>query len=142
MVTYKDIHRAVADKIKSEFGNIVTSKNIKEKVKRPSFYIDMDNIESKDFMGVYLDRNITIRLYYFASKQSKNRIENLETMDKLNKLFVGEVIQITETTSVNITNADIDIVDNVLHFYFDLQLSEEKEIIDNTPNMDNLEYKE
>ena len=140
MVKYKDIHKAIVNKLKSKFNDIeITSTDVSEGFKRPSFFISFDNIKASDFAGETLDRELTVRIYYFSKDRYKNRIELLNVQDDLNELFLKDnIIQLDSDTKIEIEELEFDVVDKVLHCYFDIRLSEDYDRIDSLPNMEEL----
>ena len=111
LVKYTEIHRAIVKKLEENTG--VEALSVDEGITRPSFFISLDNIKARDFMREALDREITVRIYYFPSTIDNNKIELLNMQDKLSELF--------------------------LHCYFDIRLCENYNRIDNIPVMENLE---
>lgn len=142
IVKYTDIHKAIVTRLKSKFPDIdIMSRDIEEGITRPSFFVSFDNLNAADFMTETLDRNITVRLYYFSKNRDRNRIELLKMQDDLNDLFLQDnIIEIDANTKVEIEEAGTDIVDKVLHYYFDIRLSEDYDRSDNTPLMENIDY--
>lgn len=144
MVTYAQIIAAINTKIETKFTDIkieVTDKQ--DGLTRPSFRTSLDNINSKNFMNVAKDRDVTVRIYYIPSKKDKYRLELLDMQDELESLFLDDNTIITEDDFIiEIYESEFDVVDGVLHFYFDIMLSEEFDRTDIDENMDNLEYKQ
>jgi hypothetical protein len=140
MVKYTDIHKAIVDKLKSKFAGVeITSNDVSEGFSRPSFFISFDNMKSNDFMGEALDRELTVRIYYFSKDRYKNKIELLNVQDELNELFLKDnIIQVDSDTKIEIEELEFDVVDKVLHCYFDIRLSEDYDRIDSLPNMEEL----
>lgn len=140
MVKYTDIHKAIVDKLKSKFAGVeITSNDVSEGFSRPSFFISFDNMKASDFMGEALDRELTIRIYYFSKDRDKNKIELLNMQDELNELFLQDnIVQVDANTKIEIEELEFDVVDKVLHCYFDIKLSEDYERIDSLPNMEEL----
>ncbi len=141
MVTYTQIHKAIVKRIQTKFKDIVFSTDITEGIERPSFFISIDNIKSSDFMREALDRNLTVRIYYFSKSKDNNRAELLNIQDDLTELFLeNNLIKIDEYVNVEIDELELDTIDKVLHCYFDIKLSENYNRIDNdTPYMEELE---
>ncbi|MGL6063762.1 MAG: phage tail terminator family protein [Fusobacteriaceae bacterium] len=126
MVGFKDILVAVIKKIKNGIpGVTIESQDVEEGFNRPSFFIELDNIKIEDFMSSFQDRTLTARIIYFPSDKNKNQQELLEVMDKLNDVFVKESsMAINDETLVEVEAAETKIVDKILHFSFDIRLSE------------------
>ena len=141
MVKYTEIHKAIVDKLRGKFSTIkITSEDVTEGIVRPSFFVSFDEIKSSDFMNTSLDRNMTVRIYYFSTKIDKNKFELLKIQDDLNDLFLEDnIIEIDKYTSVEVHDLDFDVIDKVLHIYFDIALSEDYNRVDDVELMDNLE---
>lgn len=131
------------DKIKVEFGNIAFSTDVTENIVRPSFYIEFDGMRAQDFMNKAIDRNINANIMYFSATRDKNKLELMETIDKLNKIFVEDgIISVNDNFGVQVWDeVEIEIVDKVLHYNMPMFLSEDYERIDNTPLMEELQIK-
>jgi len=88
-----------------------------------------------------LDRNLTVRIYYFSSTNDQNKIEVLNMQDDLTELFLKDnILEIDEFTKAEIEELELDVADKVLHCYFDIMLSEDYDRIDETPVMEDLQY--
>ncbi|QEK12581.1 hypothetical protein FQB35_09720 [Crassaminicella thermophila] len=146
MLTYMDIKKAINDKLKTQFTNIkIESNNIQEGIKRPSFFVQLDNIDTKNFMTVGRDRNLTVRIYYFPSDRYKNEIELLNIKDDLETLFLYDGVLDVNGYLADIDNIELDVVDNkgqdkVLHCYFDLKFYENWNKTDEHEEMEDLYY--
>lgn len=125
IVKYTDIHKAIVERIKSKYPNVVFSKDIEKAIIRPSFFIDFDNIKANDFMREAQDNNITVRIYYFSTNKDSNHIELLNMQDELIELFLeNNLIVVNKDVSFEIDEVDLNIIDKVLHCYFDISISE------------------
>lgn len=140
MVKFTEINKAIVDKLELKFMGIPIKSTNVEKIVRPSFCIDFDNIKVDDFMDEALDRNITVRIYYYATDRYKNKIENLNIQDDLTLLFLEDnILEVNESTKIQIEELEFDLVDGVLVMNFDIFISEDYNRIDDTPNMEELE---
>ena len=140
MVTYTSIIKAINEKIKTSFPTIhLDASDIAEKILRPSFRTSIDAISTSNFMNVSQDRQITIRIYYFPTDKNKYRIEMLDVQDKLEQAFIDDnIITTDEGFIIEIFESSFDLIDGVLHFYFDIQLSEDYNRINDTENMEDI----
>ena len=142
IVKYKKIHESIVERIQEKFPKIVFSTDIEKGITRPSFFIDLDNIKSGDFMNEARDTDITVRLYYFTSQKDNNKIEILEMQDDLTGLFLdNNLIRVDNDMYFEIEELDLSIVDKVLHCYFDIRISENYNRVDDGEVMEELEYK-
>lgn len=139
MVKYTEIHKAIVNKL-NKTGINTTSKDVSEGFDRPSFFISLDNIKASDFMREALDREITVRIYYFSSTIDNNKIELLNMQDKLIELFLEDnLIRVNEYVNIEVDELEFSIVDKVLHCYFDIRLCENYNRVDDTPTMEELQ---
>ena len=139
MIKYSDIHKAIVRDIKTKYGDITFSTDIEEGITRPSFFIELDNAVTNDFMREAMDSEVTCRIYYFPTTIDNNRIEIYQVMDNLNELFQGTLLEVNEELKIEIETIDFSVVDKVLHCYFDLLFSTDYKIIDDREMMENLE---
>lgn len=141
IVKYKDIHKAIADRIKIKYPDMVFSTDIKEGLIKPSFFVSMGNLTAKDFNNEALDRNITARIYYFP-KNKDVRLEVMDIIDNLNEIFIEDnIIKINNEFSFEIfEDIEMEILDDVLHYYIPIFISENYNRADDKENMEELYY--
>lgn len=138
-----DIHKAIVRRIKTKFPSIVFSKDIEKGITRPSFFIDLDNIKASDFMREARDTSLTVRIYYFSSKTDENKVELLNMYDDLVELFLNDnLVNVDENVKFEIDELDINIIDKVLHCYFDVMICQDYNRIDSNPYMEELNIRE
>lgn len=143
-MSYIKILNAVNKKLKTKFGlPILSSSDVEEKIIRPSFMVELDNIGSNDFMAVSQDKEMTARIHYFSSHKDKNKIENLNMIDSLDKLFVKDsILKVEDGFNLDIdSDIDVDIVDKVLQYSFDIEFSQLYDRVDNVEMMGELNIK-
>lgn len=140
MTTFREILAAVVKKIKDNFPDIeIQTQDIEEGFKRPSFFVEATDVKISDFMTRYQEKNFRIRIAYFPTKPNKNQIELLEILDKLSVAFVEQnEVWLDEECCLVPENSDSAIVDRVLHFNFDLYLSEAYKKEEKAENMENI----
>ncbi|WP_353096232.1 DUF6838 family protein [Tissierella praeacuta] len=123
MVKYTEISKAIVEMLENNTNIEVLS--VDEGITRPSFFMSFDNVKATDFMREALDREITVRIYYYSSTIDNNEIELLNMQDKLNEIFLEDnLIRVNEYMNIEIDELEFNITDKVLHCYFDLRLSE------------------
>lgn len=127
MLAINRVTAAVKKKLKNTFKNIdIQSQDISEGFKRPSFFIELDNINVNDFMTKLQETELTVRISYFPSKVNYNTSEIYSTLDILNQTFIEDnLLEIEEGYVTEVNESNISVVDRVLHFDFDIFLSEE-----------------
>ena len=127
MLAINRVTAAVKKKLKNTFKNIdIQSQDISEGFKRPSFFIELDNININDFMTKLQETELTVRISYFPSKVNYNTSEIYSTLDILNRTFIEDnLLELEEGYVTEVNESNISVVDKVLHFDFDIFLSEE-----------------
>jgi len=138
VITLMDLITVINTTLENKFPSInLLSTDIEEGFKRPAFFVDIDN-HNKSMLGEVLkDVNLTVRIYYFSSNKSKNRIEVIDMMENLKDLFLTTLkinedfyIPIDEVNST-ITEEKVLVVDFDIRYVYEVQEDEDLEIIDN-----------
>lgn len=138
ILKYADIHKAVVKKIQNKYPEIVFSTDVKEGLSKPSFFVSMGEIKSKDFNSEALDRNLTVRIYYFPQKNNA-RLELMNIIDGLNEIFIQDSILKIEEMNVELfEEIEVEILDNVLHYYVPIYISQNYDRADDKENMEEL----
>ncbi|SDZ19297.1 phage tail terminator family protein [Tindallia californiensis] len=142
MIPVKSIVRSINTKIIEEFPEIpIQSRDVKEGFSRPSFFLRLANIEKETFLRVTL-RQMTCRVLYFASNRYESDLENLEILDRLEKVFALNFSVETEDLAKIVTISDTrsQFVDDVLEFEFDFSFYQDNDSDDEElPLMEELE---
>lgn len=127
MLAINRVTAAVKKKLENTFKNIkIQSQDISEGFKRPSFFIELDNININDFMTKLQETELTVRISYFPSKVNYNTSEIYSTLDVLNRTFIEDnLLELEEGYVTEVNESNISVIDKVLHFDFDIFLSEE-----------------
>lgn len=139
MVKYSDIHKAIVRELKNKFGNITFSTDIEEGITRPSFFIELDNITTSDFMREAIDHKTTCRIYYFSEAIDNNKVELYRVADDLKEVFQGMLLKVNDELNIEIEEVEFNIIDKVLHCYFDLEFTTDYEIFDDRPVMEDVD---
>lgn len=136
MFKYTDIRKAIAERINENIEDATYSIDIERKIERPSFFIDLDSIKASDFMNEARDTNMTCRIYYFPSTRDANSIEILEMQDKLESMFLDDnLIIVDDEMSFEIEELDFNVVDKVLHCYFNIKICQNYNRVDDRQNI-------
>lgn len=127
MLAIIKVTEAVKSKLRNTFKNTnIQSQDISEGFKRPSFFIELDNIKVSDFMTKLQETDLTVRISYFPSKVNYNTSEICSTLDILNRTFIEDnLLELEEGYITEVNASNVSVVDKVLHFDFDINLSEE-----------------
>ncbi|NNG67342.1 phage tail terminator family protein [Caldanaerobacter subterraneus] len=86
MLTFLDIKKAVADKIKARFNYPIYLNDVTEGFSRPSFFIRILPIMSEIATANTTHNKVTVEINYFQSKKEEK--DNLQTMQALKELFL------------------------------------------------------
>lgn len=124
MISLKDINKAVNEKIKLVFPSVeIMSTDIKEGFKRPSFFVELDNVKKSPYNTTAIERSMTVRIYYFPSDRNKFKIELMEVQEGLEDAFF-QCLKVQEGFSIPIDEVETEIADGVLQCTFDIQYIE------------------
>lgn len=137
MVSILDIIKAFNLLLSKEFKITVDSKDLSEKFERPSFRVDMSKFRYSKQMQFYHEREFEFKIYYFPMSRTNNRIELLETQEKLSVLFV-DYIEVMKDQFVYIKEVEFDITDGVLVASFEVETLEEINKIEEEELMEEL----
>ena len=123
MITYKDIKIAINTRLKT-LGIEITSRDVTEGFKRPSFFVQLDNsVRSADENQVY--KSMTVEIYYFPSDRYEYSVEVLDIQERLENLF--DLKLPIKDRLINIDEANTIITDGVLNFSFELAFYDGRE---------------
>ncbi|WP_373370283.1 phage tail terminator family protein [Clostridium botulinum] len=93
MVTLKEINKAIVKQVteglkSTDYKDIpFVSTDIREKVIRPSFYVDFAENRTSLLNAEANQRLFDVRLFYFAKNRETSKIELLEIQDLLSLIF-------------------------------------------------------
>ncbi len=130
MLSLKNIKLAINELIINKFPGIdIQSNDVKEGFKRPSFFVDFDNVYKIDHLSNF-ERGMTVRIYYFPSDRHKYQLEVLEKQEEIEGLFrLGFTIGDRHLSIAN--SIESDVIDGVLEVSFELRYFDSHE--DNGP---------
>lgn len=147
IVTLIDINRAIIENVtlalaETEFSNIkFSSTAIVEGITRPSFYLDFETNKTKKPNCKLKERNLNVKLFYFAKTRDNCKIELLKIEEMLENLFLEE-IKITDSFYLPTPEVEFDVnkTDGYLTAEFELYSLEEIEIVDLSEPAEELIY--
>nr|DAJ91736.1 MAG TPA: tail completion protein [Caudoviricetes sp.] len=93
IVTLKEINKAIVTQVKEGLKDTTykdipfVSTDVREKVIRPSFYVDFTENRTGLLNAEANQRNFDVRLFYFAQNHEQSKIELLEIQDLLSLIF-------------------------------------------------------
>lgn len=140
MTSFREILEAVIAKLKKECNEIpIVSQDVEEGFKRPSFFISIENPKIENCMTNVQEKTGDIRIVFFPTHKQKNQIEILETQELLSKTFLKDnKIWLKNGSCIEVSEADMETVDKILHFDFKIWLAEEYEREVTAENMEEL----
>ena len=136
MINLQQILAAINLKLANKFGIDINSNDIKEGFKRPSFFVQFENILKTDYL-YHTDRQLTVRIYYFPTNKHQYQLEVLEKQEEIEELFRLGVAVGDRYIDV-VDGIEADITDGVLMVSFDLSYSYKVEEIDTSEKMGDL----
>lgn len=142
MIRYLEIIDAINNKLISIAPNIkIANYDLKEGIPNPCFKVKLDGIKESSFMNECRDRKLSIRVYYFPQNTNKCRDELLNILDDLSIAFGrNRLLKIDDNNIIEIIeDIESDIIDDVLHFYIPILISEDYEDDSETPYLSELE---
>ncbi len=136
MITVADLIKAVSKKLKSKYPEIKVWSTDKDKdFGKKCFFIKYTS--SKDGKPEFIHEWGEIRIYYFPSDESINRIELLNMQEQLSQLFLFR-IPVTDTFTVPVTEIQFEIDDDVLVMSFDYDMYQTLDTEADLPDMEEL----
>ena len=113
IITLSQIQEAIVNNITqaligSEFDGVVfSSTNIAEKITRPSFYLDFEDSNLKRFNYSTRERDLYVKLYYYAKNKNTSKLELLKIQELLENLFLEE-IKVTDNFYFPVSEVEFD----------------------------------
>ena len=142
MITLLEINKAINDKIKhalvnSEFETVpIIASDLSEPIVRPSLKVFLEEGTAGKFNSCMKERNLTCRVYFFATDLKKYKIENTKVQDLIENEFLAP-IKVTDTFYIDVDEVEAEISDTVLICSFNI------ETLENIPEIildDGVEY--
>lgn len=150
MVLLEEINRAIVVQVKealqmSGLSSIpLIAEDVSEPIIRPSVKVDIDKSSYGKFNGSCSERNMTCRVYFFASDIKKYKMENQRLRGVIENAFFDD-LEVKKGIFITIDEVRSETVDKVLVCSFDLQLigliENENQGEGSTEMMDELEFK-
>ncbi|HID0883066.1 phage tail terminator family protein [Clostridium botulinum] len=107
------MNKAIVQQVKEGLENTAykdiqfSSTDIREKITRPSFYVDFTENKTSLLNGEAEQRNFDVRLFYFAQNREQNKIEMLEIQDLLSLIFQTG-IKVSENYYISVFECEFD----------------------------------
>lgn len=146
MLSVIDIIRGLTELISEKYPNYpVCDMDIDEDYPRPSYFIDVEDVNTSWVATDYIKESSNIQIVFFAENRYEGFLDLLDMKNNLTVLF-DEPLHISDETSeyyvsLLTTNSDLYKQDKVLTFNLQADLIQKVERVDNSPYMEELYYK-
>lgn len=120
MITLEKIAFAINETLAAAFPDIpIQSTDITEGFKRPSFFVDFEDVTASAYGSCSKERSITVMIYYFPKDRYKNKLEIMRVQEGLQNAFHRH-LTIDEEFVIHLPEIEFSKVDGVLQSSFDL----------------------
>lgn len=143
MLSVIDIIRGLTELISEKYHNYpVCDMDIDEDYPRPSYFIDVEDVNTSWVATDYIKESSNIQIVFFAENRYEGFLDLLDMKNNLTVLF-DEPLHISDETSeyyvsLLTTNSDLYKQDKVLTFNVQADLIQKVERVDNNPYMEEL----
>lgn len=144
MLSVIDVIRGLTELISEKYPNYpVCDMDIDEDYPRPSYFIDVEDVNTSWVATDYIKESSNIQIVFFAENRYEGFLDLLDMKNNLTVLF-DEPLYISDETSeyyvsLLTTNSDLYKQDKVLTFNIQAELIQKIERVDNSPYMEKLE---
>lgn len=143
MLSVIDVIRGFTELISEKYPNYpVCDMDIDEDYPRPSYFIDVEDVNTSWVATDYIKESSNIQIVFFAENRYEGFLDLLDMKNNLTVLF-DEPLHISDDTSeyyvsLLTTNSDLYKQDKVLTFNVQADLIQKVERVDNSPYMEEL----
>lgn len=143
MLSVIDVIRGLTELISEKYPNYpVCDMDIDEDYPRPSYFIDVEDVNTSWVATDYIKESSNIQIVFFAENRYDGFLDLLDMKNNLTVLF-DEPLYISDETSeyyvsLLTTNSDLYKQDKVLTFNVQAELIQKVERVDNSPYMEEL----
>lgn len=139
-----DVIRGLTELISNNFPQYpVVDMDVDEDFPRPSYFIDVEDVQTSWEATDYLKESSNIKIVFFAENRYEGFLDLLDMKNNLMILFNDPLyISNGETeyyVSIITTNSDLYKQDKVLTFDIQAELIQKVERVENNPLMENLD---
>lgn len=144
MLSVIDVIRGLTELISEKYPNYpVCDMDIDEDYPRPSYFVDVEDVNTSWVATDYIKESSNIQIVFFAENRYEGFLDLLDMKNNLTVLF-DEPLYISDETSeyyvsLLTTNSDLYKQDKVLTFNIQAELIQKIERVDNIPYMEQLE---
>jgi hypothetical protein len=127
MIGYVDIKKAVSDVLKVKVSSVrVLPAEELSGFRPPAFFVQLMPISDDAFID-YEEKLLTVDIHYFSAE--KTDLANLKMADQLNNTAFFNTLKIGDRV-ITLKSKRHGIVDNVLQFKFELEFSNDCEVVE------------
>lgn len=143
MLSVIDVIRGLTELISEKYPNYpVCDMDIDKDYPRPSYFIDVEDVNTSWVATDYIKESSNIQIVFFAENRYEGFLDLLDMKNNLTVLF-DEPLYISDETSeyyvsLLTTNSDLYKQDKVLTFNVQAELIQKIERVDNSPYMEQL----
>lgn len=143
MLSVIDVIRGLTELISKNYPNYpVCDMDIDEDYPRPSYFIDVEDVNTSWVATDYIKESSNIQIVFFAENRYEGFLDLLDMKNNLTVLFDEPLFISDETSeyyvSLLTTNSDLYKQDKVLTFNVQADLIQKVERADNSPYMEEL----
>lgn len=143
MLSVIDVIRGLTELISEKYPNYpVCDMDIDEDYPRPSYFIDVEDVNTSWVATDYIKESSNIQIVFFAENIYEGFLDLLDMKNNLTVLFDEPLFISDETSeyyvSLLTTNSDLFKQDKVLTFNVQADLIQKVERVDNSPYMEEL----
>lgn len=143
MLSVIDVIRGLTELISEKYPNYpVCDMDIDEDYPRPSYFIDVEDVNTSWVATDYIKESSNIQIVFFAENRYEGFLDLLDMKNNLTVLFDEPLFISDETSeyyvSLLTTNIDLYKQDKVLTFNVQADLIQKVERVDNSPYMEEL----
>lgn len=143
MLSVIDVIRGLTELISEKYPNYpVCDMDIDEDYPRPSYFIDVEDVNTSWVATDYIKESSNIQIVFFAENRYEGFLDLLDMKNNLTVLFDEPLFISDETSeyyvSLLTTNSDLYKQDKVLTFNVQADLIQKIERVDNSPYMEEL----
>ena len=144
MLSVIDIIRSLSELIETNYPNYpVVDMDIDEDYPRPSYFIDVEDVQTSWVASDYIKESSTIKIVFFAQNRYEGFLDLLDMKNNLTVLFDDPLFVTDGKTEYYVqmltTDSDLYKQDKVLTFNIQADLIQKVERKETKPYMENLE---
>lgn len=144
MLSVIDIIRSLSELIEKNYPNYpVVDMDIDEDYPRPSYFIDVEDVQTSWEASDYLKESSNIKIVFFAENRYEGFLDLLDMKNNLTILFNDPLLVSDGETDYYVsllnTNSELYKSDKVLTFDITADLIQKVERVETQPNMEHLD---